>query len=476
MVSTPVKAAGAAVAVLGAAAAGWIGASHVMATKTEAAFRAYAARPGTETGMEITKLEHTTGLLSAKGSFQVKPVLTGAAIPPEDLPVGEVTYSLSHLLLPGSAARINWSVSPTGEIDKNLTEVLGKRLTLSGAGSVGYQGQIKTDYTLPEMKVNKDGESVTTAPAGGMVETDGKAARFTFTFPSAELRGKGEAIDVKGFSVTGDYSDIALGLGTGTVALEKLSSTEAQVEGLKYTAEALQNGDRLDIRIGTRLKKGAASGQTVSDAALDIHITGMDLAPLKRMSDLMEKSDFLQNITAEEDEAFRKDLRGVINNGFGISIPVLTGTLNGDQINGTVAGKMAVTIGKAPSATGPVSLTTLLSSSGEINVSSKNLPKEQVQMAVATGFAVATADGLKSEYSLKDAVLKVNNLPLAAEQVKMGLLTADETLNALLDQPLAESGLLGGGLYDDSEEYPDEGELEEETPPEPAVTPVPPKK
>lgn len=464
MVSTPVKAAGAAVVVLGAAAAGWIGASHVTATKTETAFRAFAARPASETGMEITKLEHTTGLLSAKGSFLIKPVLSGAAIPPEDLPVGEVTYTLSHLLLPGSAARVSWSVSPTGQTDKDLTELLGKRLALSGAGTIGYAGQIKTDYGLPEIKVNKDGESATVAASGGTIETDGKALRFTLGFPSTEIRGNGEAIDIKGLSVSGDYSDIALGLGTGVVSLDTLSSTEARIEGLKYTAEALQTGDRLDIRIGTRLKKGSASGQTLSDGALDLHITGMELAALKRMSDLMEKSDFLQNITAAEDEAFRKDLRGVINGGFTVSIPVLTGTVSGDQVNGSVTGKMSVTLGKAASATGPVSLATLLSSAGEIAISSKDLPKEQVQMAVATGFAVATPDGLKSDYSLKDGVLKVNTLPLAAEQVKMGLLTADETLNALLDMPLAESGLLGDGLYEGDGEYADEGEPEEAAP------------
>lgn len=476
MVSTPVKAAGAAVVVLGAAAAGWIGASHVMATKTEAAFRAFAARPATETGMEITKLEHATGLLSAKGAFLVKPVIAGSAIPPEDMPVGEVTYTLSHLLLPGSAARINWSVSPTGEADKNLTELFGKRLALSGAGTVGYKGEVKTDYGLPELKANKDGNSAAIAASGGSLETDGKAVRLTLTFPSTEVRGDGEAIDIKGLSITGDYSDIALGLGTGTVTLDKFSSTEAQIEGLKYTAETVQTGPLIDIRVGTRLKKASASGQTLSDAALDLHIGGMELATLKRMSDLMEKSDFLRNITAEEDEAFRKDLRAVVNQGFTVSIPVLTGTLNGDQINGSVAGKMAVTLGKAASATGPVSLATLLSSSGEASVSSKDLPKEQVQMAVATGFAVATPDGLKADYSLKDGVLKVNSLPLAAEQVKMGLLTADETLNALLNQPLSESGLFSDDLYDDEADYPDEEELEEETPPETTPAPVKPKK
>lgn len=56
----------------------------------------------------------------------------------------------------------------------------------------------------------------------------------------------------------------------------------------------------------------------------------------------------MQNMTADEDQAFRKALRPLLTEGFSVGVPKLAGSVG----KGSLEGKLILEARKAPSATG----------------------------------------------------------------------------------------------------------------------------
>ncbi len=439
---------------------GWVGASSYAGARIEADLQAFMAKPVSETGLHLQNLQHQKGTFASSGSFEAQPILKG--IP--DAPTVLISYHVSHLALPGSMARVNWSIKPTGDIAQGMTAAFGTLPQLEGKGSVAYNGGIDTSLALNALSMNKDGEKFSLSPSTGHFSLDGVKVGLAWNTDKLTARGSGSALEVDKVALDINTSDRTLGIGTTLLTVDKISTSDGSAEGFRHTSDVTRDGERLNVHTSDTLKAGTFSGQAASDLALEIAVTGLDITSLKSIADIINKSDGLTNLTSEEDQTFRKNLQTVLNRGLSVAITKLSGTVAQDSINGHIS----VDLKKAATDSDPIDLVKQLKSAGELSVKGPNLAPSMTQMAVAMGAAQATADGLKATLEYADGTLRANGRTLDAAMVVPPLEQASQAINQALTNPLKET--LANGLSDPSAEAeaaaPAEGEENPDAQPE----------
>ena len=416
--------------------AAWLGASYYSSSRIDADLKAFAALPSAQTGVRIVDLQHKAGFPTSTGTVRFQPQINNPAVSPGDVPVIEASYSLSHLLMPTSAARLTWTVKPTGMVDSILTMVLGSPLQIKGDGRLTYGGGIDTTFALPEIAVSQDGMNVNSAPMTGHLAASGKAMEFGLALSKLAVKGNGDALDLANLAIDIDLEDITQGLGSTSLSFDKFSATDGSAEGYRHLTEVSRKGDEIEISNSDKLDKLVVAGQTLSDLELKLAIGKLDAASLLEISTLASETDGLQTMTPDQNTRLRKSLRTLVAKGVSIGIPALSGTVG----KGSFKGEMLVELRPAPSATGPVMLAPRLTASGNLVVKGDIIPAEQAQMAISSGAVKSGPDGLKAEFRFADGVLKANGAPVDAGTVQMALGMADSTINGILDgKPLIEA-------------------------------------
>lgn len=423
----------AAVGVAGVVALAWAGAGVVAGHRTEDALKALAQQPASpQAPLRLVKLTHDRGLLQSKGEADVSWSPGCEAEAGADAPLTmRVTYTVSHLPLPQALVRFDWQAHPTGEAEAALKAVFGSAATtLTGQGSVSPTGAIRTDMSLPELSVQKSGEAVQIAASRGFLSVNGPALGFGWKVDRAVVRGGGQAVEMKDVALDMDLRNRALGTGTASVSVGQLSAGFGTMEGLSLKSEALENGDRLDVKVSPTLRRVQASGQVVENLALEFAVQGLDTRSIETMSTVFSASCGLKSATADEQERFRKAFNTLMVRGFSVGIPKLAAKAAEGSIDGRWLLTLAPARGQAPS------LAEQLKSSGQIDVRGSALKPEQRDFAVAMGIAVEHEQGLRASYDYSDGLLKVNGRTLDAAQVKTALQGADLQMQVALSGPL----------------------------------------
>ena len=62
-----------------------------------------------------------------------------------------MAYRISHLPLPSGLARFDWVATPIGEAAEELIALIGPNSTIAGSGKVALQGEISSDFAIPEL-------------------------------------------------------------------------------------------------------------------------------------------------------------------------------------------------------------------------------------------------------------------------------------------------------------------------------------
>ncbi len=409
--------------------AAWLGASYYSSSRIDAEIKAFAALPSAQTGVRIVDLQHKAGFPTSTGTVRFQPQINDPSVAPGDVPIIEASYSLSHLLMPTSAARVTWTLKPTGMVDSILTMVLGSPLQIKGDGRLTYGGGIDTKFALPEIAVSQDGMNINSAPVTGHLAAAGKALEFGLALDKLSASGNGETVNLTKLALDLDVADRTQGLGTTSLTFDKFSATDGSAEGYRHLTEVSRKGDEIEISNSDTLDKLVVAGQTLSDLELKLAIGKLDAASLLEISTLASETDGLQTMTPDQNTRLRKSLRTLVAKGVSIGIPALSGTVG----KGSFKGEMLVELRPAPSASGPVVLAPRLAASGNLVVKGDIIPAEQAQMAISSGAVKSGPDGLKAEFRFADGVLKANGAPVDASSVQMALGMADSTINDILD-------------------------------------------
>ncbi len=418
---------------VGIVLAGWLGASIHAGSVAERELRAFAARPSSETGVRVRNLQHSGGLFASKGSFGVEIVdQCGGDGPPAAL---ELEYSLAHLILPTAPIRVEWSAKPSGEIAAALAEVFGPSLKLEGKGDVSFGGEFRSAMALPELAVEADGGKLTIAPSSGRLAFGKTALAVSWGIERVLARGNGEAFELGRIALDVDLKNRYLGTGTSSLSIDKISTSHGSAEGFRHATEVVEEGDRLHTRLTESLRAVAFGGETAKDLSLEVAIRDVDKQSVETLSRLVGDTCGFQNMTADEEQSFRKALRTLLVQGFSIGVPKLAGTVG----NGSLEGRLTLEARKAASPTGPISLASMFRSSGELLVRGEALAGDKKQQALALGFTQHKDGSLKGRFEYADGILRTNGRVFDGSAVLAGLGSADQAINAFLDggSPLA---------------------------------------
>ena len=413
---------------VGIVLAGWLGASIHAGSVAERELRAFAARPSSETGVRVRNLQHSGGLFASKGSFGLE--IVDQCGDGDGQPAAlELEYSLAHLILPTSPIRVEWSARPSGEIAAALAEVFGPSLKLEGKGDVSFGGEFRSAMALPELAVDADGSKLTIAPSSGRLAFGKTALAVSWGIERVLARGNGEAFELGRVALDLDLKNRYLGTGTTSLSIDKIATSHGSAEGFRHATEVVEEGDRLQIRITENLRAAAFGGETVKDLSLEVAIRDVDKQSVETLSRLAGDTCGFQNMTADEDQSFRKALRTLLVQGFSVGVPKLAGTVG----NGSLEGRLMLEARKAASPKGPISLASMFRSTGELIVRGQALAADKKQQVLALGFTQEKDGSLKGSFEYVDGILRTNGRVFDGSLVLAGLTNADQAINAFLD-------------------------------------------
>ncbi|WP_153160203.1 DUF945 family protein [Zoogloea sp. 1C4] len=416
---------------LGFVVAGWLGASVYVGSVAEREIRAFAAKPSSETGVRVRNLQHSSGLFSATGSFGLEVVDQCSSGEGGQSPALEVEYSLANLVLPSAPLRVTWSAKPTGELAAALAELFGPSLKLQGNGDVSYGGDFRSAMSLPELALDQGGQKLTIAPSSGSLAVGKTALAVNWGIDKLLTRGNGEAVELGKIALDVDLKNRYLGTGSSSLSIERIATSHGSAEGFRHATLVTEDGERLNAQVTESLRAASFGGETVKDLTLEMAIRDLDKRSIETISRLFGDTCGLQNMTADEDETFRKALRTLMTQGFSFGIPKLAGTVG----QGSLDGKLMVEARKSMSASAPISLANMLKASGEMVLKGKVLDAGKLQTMQAMGFTQGPDGSLKGSFEYAEGVLRTNGRIFDGSAMQASLGGADQVLNAFLDKP-----------------------------------------
>lgn len=420
------------VGALSLAAAAWVGGSVLVGQRAETALQAMKNAPSAPGGgLRVTRLAHERSLFGAKGQVELAFEAGCAAGAPAGKPLAvRVDYTMSNLLLPGSAARFEWKAAPLGEAARELQAVFGAAAELSGTGRVGLDGALRADMALPALSMQRAGESLQVAPSHGFLSVRGDALAFGWKLERVVTRGRGQAMEARDMAIDVDLRNRRLGTGTASVSAAQVSFGAGTLEGVSLRSEASERGDRLDMTLTPAVRRVRAGGMDLSDLSLELAMKGIHTQSFETLVQVFQASCGMQSLTAEEGRKAREAATTLLARGFSLGIPKIAGKGQGQGQGGAIDGKLVVELAEAKD--GRPSLAAQLRSSGQVEVTGDLVPAAQRQMAVQMGFALAKGNGLVAGYSYADGVLKVNDRTHDAGGLLAGLKMADARVQAAM--------------------------------------------
>ena len=413
----------AAAAVIALGATAWSGLGYGTGGQVDGALRSLAA-PGAEgaaaSAWRVADLKHERGVLASSGQFHL--VYEDGE---DRLPL-LIAYSVDHKALPSSAARFSWKLQPEGPLAADLKGAAGTDLQVTGAGTIAYDGSVSSDFQVPSVSSRREGRSLSIAASTGTVQYDDKRLEAQWTLDQLTMRGKGEALEVRGTNVSFDVDHATGTQALARLAIERIDTAVGSFEGLDLTAESRRNADRMDTTVSQSLRRIEAMGQAYSDLQLKWEINGLHADSLEKLVLLAQHSGDSVSLTLKERLAAAEAIETLLQKGFSFGMPTLTGKGR----DGAVEASFQITLAAAQGA--QTALSERVQSSGKASVKGGLLSPEQMEMATGSGFAVAQGDTLTTGYQYEKGLLKVNDQTLDATFIDASLSRADEQVQALL--------------------------------------------
>lgn len=405
----------------------WAAASFYSVKRTEAELQQLVDRPAANSSYKLKNLEHKTSLFSSSGQFDLSLIdscdLSGQM--PELFAV-RVSYQMSHLILPGSVLRMQWTMEPQGQARADFERLFNGQAKLTGTGKVDFSSALHSDMILPELKVAQQDKMLTISPSTGSIAIGRDTLAFDWKTEKIIHRGAGNAVELSNFGMQIDMANRHRGIGSAALTLGKFSNSLGTAEEFKLISEVSQQGDRLDMALTPSLKSANFGGKLVTDLMLQFAFKGMHAASVETLIDLSGKSCGFRNLTQEENQLMRSATRNLLSAGMSAGITKLTGAVDGGSLNGNLMVELM-------KSTGPeIKLASLLKSSGELVLIGKAISADEKNTLVSFGIAAETPLGVKASFDYASGLLKVNGRALDATLAEKSLSEIDNALNDFL--------------------------------------------
>lgn len=416
------------VAFIGLLVAIWLGASFYSARNTGQFITSLPELYQQNEYMHIKTVEHQQSAFSSTGKFEIRfpnfiPVADGA---PTALGI-IIQYKISNLLLPDSAARLEWKMTGDDAIDPMLKKLFGQGPTMHGKGHVSYGGQRQSSIALSELLFKDSQTALKLTPLTGLAIWDNDTLKLNLQSDHLNARTESVVTDWRGMRIDINLSNHNLGLGTYSFAIDKGTSESSNFEGMKLTKIASLENDRFTLAISQTVKHFSYDKFKLTDVDQEFALRGLDKDSVMSISTILRDAKDINKLTNEDRVALSKSLRDLFNKGFSIGLPRLAAKLDG----GSLSGDLNIEVLKADSTVTDFSSAQRLRAAGQINLNGTGgLDKTQQMTALMLGLAVKTPEGLKSSFEFTNGVISANGKSF---NVQENLKFFDDIINAALN-------------------------------------------
>jgi len=443
----------------------WLGLSFYSVGKIASELDLMVSQSDPKSSFRFKNLQHQPGFLSSKGDVLVTFVdkYGDADISDPNTPWMQVQYEMSHLILPTSLAKFEWKLQPQLKDKANFDEIFPKDFALTGEGAIGLGGSYSSTFLLPAFEITKSDSLLNVASTQGFVKSAEKFFQFNMTNDKINYRGSNQSLQLDSLSLSMEMTNTQKGIGSSGIAVQKISTSSATLEGLKIAAESVVSQQKLDVRLTQSLLKASFMNQTLSNLQADWIVGGLHDQSTDKLFQIMDETQGFRSKTAEEDQLMRQAIKVIFLNGWKLGLSKLTAETEGGNVQGQLILELE------PDAGGQLNFEKNLKLNGEFKINGKLLTAEQQDMLVKLGMAVKTTEGLQATVNLAQGKLKLNGKDNESVGVQAELRKEQTLFEAFLSGSSSEKNLGSSPVVPEIEIEGEEGSQEPSSPP--AVAP-----
>jgi hypothetical protein len=415
-------------------AAAWLGISALSRYRVDAQLNALVNAPDPDAGWRFQDLSHDGGLMTSGGNVNLVHQFycsdsgnAATAAPLVFSPFGgNITYHLSHGVTPSGLARFSWAMTPIGIGAAEIKKMLGADAQITGEGSVGFTGTLSTSIHLPPFKAAGGDESIQFPASTGHLTFGQNTFMANWQLDKAAVRyTSGAAVLIENLRVALNITNLQRGLGTASIAIDKLSNSLGVAEGITLESEVLQHGDSIDLRLAPSIKSVKVADREAKDLTLEFALRGVLANAIDQLRrhrhQLCETPQEKSTVAQQHIEA----LRALVAHGLSLGLPKFHAAIGSGALNGHL---MIDLLPSTDAAQDAVKVERRLKATGQFQVKGEAMSQEERDAIVHLGLAERTADGFKTTVQYEDSLLRVNGRVFDATPVHAVL----EQLNAEL--------------------------------------------
>ena len=406
--------------VLVAAVAAWVGGGMYAQKTYQTQVKATTDKMSANPVLAVKDVKQDSGFLTSSGEFTI--VIHDPSTTTSFTLAAQ--YKASHYLLPGSITQVTWLIKPAGDNAKEIANMFGDNARMDGVATMGYDRQMSSTISIPTLAAKEDGSSFQFGPVRGSISGGAKALRADIQVERMMFKQEDESADLKNLKYQINITDLDAGLYNGQMTVDEISTKDAAVSGIAIKVASTAHDDRIDLTMSPSVKSFAYEGLTVTDASFDFVYKDLDAKSIQTISRILNNSD-LTNLTANEKQEVQTAVRNLFYQGFSVGIYKLTATYKQVIVDGSVSVELKKSATTTPA---DFNLVKLVRSSGQVVV--KNLDPQYKGIALLSGMASETPDGIKAGYELTDGKVAFNGQTVdvaeefaAAQEVMIRILT-----------------------------------------------------
>jgi uncharacterized protein YdgA (DUF945 family) len=298
--------------------------------------------------------------------------------------------------------RFDWHVKPAGPRAQALKDFFGQEFDLHGHGKLAYGGAARSSFSLPKLAVRQGRDSFDFSPLTRNIAWGAKTLAAEFKLDRLTMRTAEYVLDVQGVNMQSEVSDRQKGIGSGSLAIAKVSTKEFTAENFVLTSTTGEKDKRIDLTVHPKVASLDVAGQKLRDVSLEFAVTGMNSASVEALSAVGHDTNDFRMLTADEQSRVKQALRTLISDGFSIGIPTLAAKTDAGSVQGAL--KLEVLPAKAAK----FSTVDSIRASGQIDANGRVLDNKQRSLAMLFGLVVPTKEGLRASFELAGGSIKAN--------------------------------------------------------------------
>lgn len=417
----------AAVALAVALVGAWVTASAMSSHKVTQMLQTAVTQGWPDSNFKIRNLQHQAGWFTSHGQLELAYVDKCNPLSGEDTTWMQVSYNMSHLLLPSSLMRFDWTMQPTGDAKASFEKIFQGTVALSGAGHMRLGQSFDTDLNLPALFVSSSDSHFEMAATKGFVSFSGDGLSMDIATDKTNFRGHGQALEIQQVQISVDLDNRKFGTGTSSIHFGKISGSDLTLEGMKFSSKAQQHEGRYNMSLSYNLDKAAYQQYQLTDMAVSYALNGLHSDSVAKLIALSGVSCGFQNMTNEEEQQMRGAVKTLLMQGLSTGLT----TVNAKLKDGKIEGKFMLDM--SPNESDRLELTQHLKVQGHLQVEGSVLSADQRKAVLDVGFAKASPQGLTASLQYADRALKLNDKDLNSPMVSMMLSELENKLNDWLN-------------------------------------------